>query len=918
MSILNWNEIRSRAVAFSHEWASETSERAESQSFWNEFFEIFGVRRRNVATYELNRRRLGQNTGFIDLFWPGTLLVEHKSRGEDLGSAFLQAGEYLAEIRDSEYPRYVIVSDFEKIRLYDLEQSESGDVEFECRLTELSRHIRRFGFIAGYTTQSYQEESPANKNAVDAVALIHDDLKTSNYLGHKLEILLVRLVFCAFADDTGIFERDWFRNYIVRRTSVDGSDLGGHLGQIFQILATPIEDRQTTLDEDLQELPYVNGQLFDEQLPLPSFNSQMRQLLIDCCNYDWSGISPAIFGSMFQAVMDTELRHELGGHYTSEKNILKVIKSLFLDDLKKEFNQVKTQPRKLREFHEKLATLKFFDPACGCGNFLVVTYKELRLLELEVLKLIHIREIAENQHATQRMLLTIDSYSKINVDCLYGAEIEEFPSRIAELAIWLTDHQMNMKLGQEFGQYYARLPLRTSPHIYNVNILHANWEQLFPKSENNYILGNPPFVSKQKRNEDQIEDMNIVFSNRVHNHLELDYVSAWYIKALDYIQDTNIEVAYVSTNSINQGEQVIILWKYLIEKRITINFAHRTFKWMNEARNRAAVYCVIIGFSFKNRRNKYIFEYETPQSDPLQVKATNINPYLIDFDNMLITSRRAPISPIPPILYGSKPVGGSLLLTDKEKDNILSRDNNASPYILPLISAKEYLHGMNRWCLWLVNASPEAIREIQPIYERVQQVRNERLVSRKEATRRLAEKPYMFAEIRQPTTKYILIPIHSSENRKYVPFSFFEPNVIVHNSCTAIPNATLFDFGIMQSLMHMEWMRTVCGRLESRYRYSNELVYNNFPWPANFEEAKKTEVEKAAQKILDIRTQFPNTILADLYNPLSMPVPLLEAHKALDAKVDSCYGKKNFKIVMERVEYLFGLYKQYTSPLVFS
>lgn len=907
---LTQKEIRDRAAIFAHEWADVSREKAEAQTFWNEFFNIFGITRRRVASFEEPVKRLGDKKGSIDLFWKGNLIVEHKSKGENLDTAYTQALDYFPGIKEQELPKYVLVSDFARFRLYDLEE----DKKYEFTLESLPNNIHRFGFISGYTKRTYKDEDPVNIRVAMKMGELHDALLESGYSGHDLEVFLVRLVYCLFADDTGIFPKDHFHYSIERNTKEDGSDTGSLIETIFQVLNTSPEKRQKTLSEELQQFQYVNGMLFEERLPLPMFNKYMREILLECCSFDWGKVSPAVFGSLFQSIMDPKKRRNIGAHYTAERNILKVVRGLFLDELYREFESVKNDYRKLRQFHDRIAKLRFFDPACGCGNFLIISYRELRRLEIEILRQLHVLSGAVGV----QLETDVSSLSRIDVDAFYGIEIEEFPARIAEVALWLTDHQMNMELSAEFGQTIVRLPLRKSPHIVHGNSLRTDWEMLVPKASETtlYILGNPPFVGKQHRTEEQNHDMEKVCGD-VAGYGVLDYVCAWYVKAAQYIQNTRIKVAFVSTNSITQGEQVGVLWQYLLNKGIKIHFAHRTFRWSSEAKGVAQVYCVVIGFAAFEAPVKRLYDYDTPSSEPMEVAAKNINPYLIDADDLVIVNRGKPICNVPEMMYGSKPTdGGYLLLTDEEKEELLRKEPDASGFIHPLISADEFINGRNRWCLWLKDASPTQIRKMPEVMKQVEAVKEFRQNSKKEATRRLADVPYLFGEPRQPEYDYVVIPRHSSEHRKYVPMGFFSKDYILHDSCSSLPQATLYHFGILTSAMHMAWMRQVCGRIKSDYRYSNQLVYNNFPWPESPTDKKQEQVANAAQKVLDARAEFPDASLADLYDPNAMPKKLLDAHKALDVAVDACYRPSGFKTELERLRYLFELYRKYTEPLI--
>lgn len=905
---LSWNEIKKRAIEFSQEWAEETREDAEAKSFWDGFFNIFGITRRRLASFEEPVKKLGKEYGYIDLFWKSNLIVEHKSKGKDLDKAYSQAIGYFPGLEESDLPKYVLVSDFSRFKLYDIEQ----DTYQEFLLKDLSKNIHHFGFILGYTKKSYKDEDPVNIEAAEMMGKLHDALFESGYTGHQLEIFLVRILFCLFADDTGIFSKDHFSFYLENRTKQDGSDLGMQLAFIFQVLNTPNEQRQHNLDEDVAVLPFVNGSLFKEVLAVPSFDSEMRKTLLNCCQFDWNRISPAIFGSMFQSVMDREKRRNLGAHYTSEKNILKVVKGLFLDELYEEFELCKANIKKLGQFHEKISKLKFFDPACGCGNFLIITYREIRLLEIKILK-----EIYKLSKKSQ-LELDVQIISKIDVDSMYGIEIEEFPARIAEVALWLIDHQCNMRLSEEFGQYYVRLPLKKSPNIVHGNALRLDWSKL-SESIFDFILGNPPFVAKKNRSKEQNSDMDLV-CNQIKNYGLLDYICCWYIKASDYIQDQKTKVAFVSTNSITQGEQVGVLWNHLFKKNIKIHFTHRTFKWTNEARGKAQVFVVIISFANYDTKNKLLYDYETPKSEAMEIQAKNINPYLIDFADVVLINRNTPICNVPQITFGSMPNDdGNFLFTDEEKEEFLKKQPKAKKYIKPLISAKEFLNGEKRWCLWLVNISPAEIRALPEVQKRIENVKKYRLKSERATTVSLADYPNLFGEIRQPKSNYILIPRHSSEHRKYIPIGFFDNNSIASDSCVIIPFASFYHFGVITSLMHNAWMRQVCGRLKSDYRYSNKLVYNNFPWPEKPTSEQVKEVENAVRRMLKVRDEYlqKSSTLADLYDPLARPKTLVDAHKEIDEAVDKCYGfNARNASELRRLGFLFELYEKYTNPLI--
>ena len=901
---LSWNEIKDRALKFSNEWAEETKERAEKDSFWNDFFNVFGISRRRVATFEEPVKKLSGNQGFIDLFWKGTLLVEHKSKGKNLDKAFEQATDYFPGLKDHELPKYILVSDFDKIKLFDLDEK----TEHEFHVSDLYKNVKLFGFIAGYQKRTFKEEDPVNIKAAELMGKLHDQLEEFGYEGHHLEVYLVRLLFILFADDTSIFEKDTFKEFLDQKTNEDGSDLGALMAQFFQVLNTPKEKRLKNLDDHLNQFPYVNGKLFEEFLPIASFNSKMRSILLEASGLDWGKISPAIFGSLFQSVMNPEERRNLGAHYTSEKNIFKLIKPLFLDELREEFEKVKSSSKKLKEFHYKLSTLKFLDPACGSGNFLIITYRELRLLEIDIL-----RELFKKGE----QVLDVSSILWLDVDQFYGIEYDEFASKIAEVAMWLIDHQMNMLVSEEFGQYFARLPLKKAAKIVHKNSLQIDWENVVPKTELSYIIGNPPFYGKSLQTKQQKEDMKLVF-NRVKGAGVLDYVAAWYLRASQYIKGTKIKTGFVSTNSISQGEQTGILWnELLINYNIKIHFAHTTFSWTNEAKGKAAVHCVIIGFANYDIKNKALFIYDDIKGEPYVKSVKNINPYLVEANDLVILKRRQPICNVSKISFGSMPNDGrNFLFTDDERKEFLQKEPNAERFIKPLLGGYEFLNGKNKWCLWLQNIKPNELKNLKEVHKRVENVKNLRLKSTRLATQKLAAFPTLFGEIRQPKNEYILIPLTSSENRRYIPMGFFSSDYILNNTCAAVDNASLFEFGILQSEIHMTWVKYTCGRLESRYRYSNEVVYNNYPWPKEPSEKNKIKVEVKAQKVLDVRLEFPESSLADLYHPLTMPPKLVKAHLELDKAVDLCYRPQAFNNETARIEFLFDLYNQYTAPLL--
>lgn len=936
--MLSWNEIRHRAIAFSREWKGAVSEKSERQTFWNEFFEVFGLKRRTVASFEEPVKKLSGNWGYIDLFWPGRVLVEHKSAGEDLDKAHAQGMDYVRGLLDSgraaESPRWLIVSDFKRIALHDLEPEQDPEMplfkrlppSFEFPLADLHKHIRHFAFIPGYKQHKLDPEDPANIEAAELMAGLHDALLAGGFSGHDLRVLLVRLLFCLFADDTGIFNQQDFKLFIENRTSADGSDTGPKLARLFEVLNTPEDKRQANLDEDLNAFPYVNGDLFAERIAFADFNTRMRGQLIKVTSFEWAKISPAVFGSLFQGVMDAVERRQIGAHYTAEKNILKLIRPLFLDDLRAEFEAAKAdkstrRDARLEALHKKLGTLTFFDPACGCGNFLVVTYRELRALELELLLDLHRNILSETQH---EFSFDVTKLSKVDVDQMYGIEIEEFPARIAEVALWLADHQANIALSEAFGQLYRRIPLQKSPHIVCDNALRVDWKEILPPEKCSYVLGNPPFVGKQYMSAEQKTDLQHAWKNASGIGV-LDFVSCWYALAAEYMRGRqSIRCAFVSTNSICQGEQASVMWCKIIGDMggYKIHFAHRTFSWESEARGKAHVHCVIVGFGPPNgwgNQPKRIYDYDNDPENPTITEVSNISPYLVEGIDIVATPKSRPIYGVPRMIYGSKPTdGGHLIIEHVDYHLFIERNPSCSKYVRPFRGSDEFINGKNRWCLWLEDATPADIRSCPDVLDRISSVKSFRQQSPKEATRKDASTPSLFAEPRQPDSNYLLVPSVSSERRRYIPIGFMPKEVIASNLVFVIPDANEWLFGVLSSDMHMAWTRLTCGRLKSDYRYSNKLVYNNFPWPIDATDAQRAKVEQCAQAVLDARAAFPLSTLADLYDPVAMPPRLVRAHEQLDRAVEKCYRKEPFETDRQRVEYLFELYEKITAPLAVS
>jgi len=731
------NDLKARALAFSQRWADACDEAAQAQSFWLDFLDIFGLSNKRLAQFEHEVRRLGERRGYIDLFWPGKLLVEHKSRGKNLAQAMDQAMGYLHGLSEDEMPELVVVCDFARFECRNLQTQET--LSFETR--HLHKHVMWFGTLAGLKRQALKPEDPVNTKAAERMGRLHDALKVNGYQGHALEVLLVRLLFCLFADDTGIFyPAQSFAGFVRESTRPDGSDLGPRLAQLFQALNTPEAERSPKLDAALATFPYVNGKLFAEALPLADFDTAMRNVLMEASVLDWSQISPAIFGSLFQSIMDTEARRNLGAHYTSEANILKLIGPLFLDELRAKFKRLINHRQKLTEFHQQLGQLRFFDPACGCGNFLVIGYRELRLLELDVLRAMH----ALSEHKEQRTL-DVDTLIQVNVHQFHGIEIEEFPAQIAQVALWLVDHQMNLRVSEEFGQTFARIPLVNSPHIVHGNALQLDWAEVLPPEQCDFVLGNPPFLGKQYQNEAQKTDLARV-THGIKGAGVLDFVCGWYVKAAHYLVKARDQgqpapqCAFVSTNSITQGEQVPVLWGEMQRLGMTIHFAHRTFQWSNEASGKAAVHCVIVGFGLPNQRPKTLFEYDDIQGEAHAVSAKPINAYLLDAPLVFLENRRTAICDVPPMLFGSMPNdGGHLLLSDADKQALVEQEPEAALWIKPFLGAEEFINNGKRWCLWLKDCAPKTLRTMPLVMSRVKAVRQVREASTRANTKELPD-----------------------------------------------------------------------------------------------------------------------------------------------------------------------------------
>lgn len=897
------------AQQFARRWKNEKREEAEAKTFWDEFFRIFNLDRYKTASLEYAVKHHRQKTTkFADVFWAGRLLCEHKSANKDLDKAFAQAASYVDEIRrhnPHDVPRYIIVCDFATMRLYDLH----ADTHLGFALEELPEQIknRNFDFMDGIGRDLKAAEEQANIEAADAVGSLYQAFRADTaYNEHALKQFIIRLLFCFFADDTLIFDKNQFEDYLRRHTKDDGSDTGSTLNQIFQALDTPPDKRPVRMNSELKAFPYVNGNLFADAPEELYFDAQLRTNLLECARRDWAKISPEIFGSLFQSVMDGSERRAAGAHYTEEVNILKVINSLFMDKLRTSFDSAckirgkRERKKAIDDLHQQIASLSFLDPACGCGNFLVIAYRELRRLEDEIIGEL----FAENQ------LLDIATMQRIHISQFYGIELDEYPAQIAKVAMWLTDHQCNLATAARFGTTRPTIPLTDSAEIINTNALRSEWPQA------DYIFGNPPFIGHQLRNAAQQTDVEAVFPPN-GKFGKMDYVAAWYVKAAERMAaQPHIQTAFVSTNSICQGEQAGILWAWLFAQGFKIRFAHRTFQWTSAAKGKAAVHCVIVGFDLlPDNAPRLLFDYPDIQGQPEPHRVANINQYLAADASVIVSSRSNPPAGMAKMTKGSQPTdGGHLLLGATDRQTLLAAHSDLAPFVKPFIGADELIKGKQRWCLWFAQSSAsERARFLKypEIKARIEGVKAARQKSPTPSVREQANEPFFFTQNRQPQSNFLAVPRVSSEKFLYVPMDFFTPDSIISDAVCAIVNADLYLFGVLNSEMHMDWMRTVAGRLESRHRYSPN-VYHSFPFPQADEKQRET-IARLAQKILNERTaereQDHATTLDALYDPDTMPAALKKAHRALDKAVEKLYRTQAFSGDDERIGFLFDLYQ---------
>ena len=909
------------AAAFAQRWKGRGYEKGDSQVFWTELLtEVFGVENPStIIRYEEQVKV--DNTNFIDGHIPSTkVLIEQKSIDKDLrkgikqsdGSLlnpFQQAKRYAAELPYSERPRWIVTCNFSEFLVYDMEQP-NGEPQ-QILLENLGKEYYRLQFLVDAKSEHLSKEMEVSIEAGKIVGRIYEALLTqyddnSPEALRWLNILCVRIVFCLYAEDAGIFTHDQFHNFLV---TYEAKDLRRALRDLFEVLNTPKEKRSKYLQEELAAFPYTNGGLFEEEIEIPQFTEELKQTLLQnaSLDFDWSDISPTIFGAVFESTLNPETRRSGGMHYTSIENIHKVIDPLFLNDLRRELDEIleekveKQRLKKLDSYQDKLASLTFLDPACGSGNFLTETYLSLRRLENEAIR--------ERYHGQMMMGEFVDPV-KVSIQQFYGIEINDFAVTVATTALWISEAQMLTETEHIIHQDIDFLPLRSYTNIHEGNALRIDWETVVPKDHLNYIIGNPPFVGYSLQNKEQKDDILSVFvdidGKPFKTAGKIDYVAGWYYKASELMQHTNIRAALVSTNSITQGEQVAAIWKPLKELfGIHINFAHRTFRWDSEASLKAHVHCVIVGFSNVNVP-KVIYDNDK------QKIADNINAYLIDAPDVYIESRKHPLYDVPEMVTGNRPAdGGHLIIEAEDYDDFIKQEPSSQKYIKKLLGAAEFINNKERWCLWLVDASPSELRNMPLVLKRIQACKEDRENAPDEGRRKLALTPHLFREQLNPET-YIIVPSVSSERRRYVPMGLLTKDTIPTNLVLIIPDATLYHFGILESNVHMAWMRAVCGRLKSDYRYSKDVVYNNFPWPTPTDE-QKTKIEQTAQAILDARAKYPGSSLADLYDELTMPVELRRAHQDNDRAVMAAYGF-DVKTMTESqcVAELFKLYQQLT------
>ena len=883
---LDLNEIRSGLVSFVKEWDNaEGYERGEAQSFVRDLLSAFGITRSRATLYEKRAKRTTTgNQGFIDALVPGIALIEMKSTGKNLTEAEIQALDYVDDLTDNEAPRYVITCDFKNFRILDLEAEPGSDLE-EFTLADLPSKAESLAFFAGYRTRAFgrEREARASIQAAKLMASLYNEIAKSGRLSdEQVSIFMVRLLFCLYADDAAIWPKDLFMEFLETRTADDGSDLGAQLATLFQVLNTPQSDRPKYVDGLLAQFEYVNGGIFAESLPITFLAKTVREALLVCCHFDWGSISPAVFGSLFQAVKDKKARRKLGEHYTTEANILKAIEPLFLDRLNQRFDTNYHSRDGLKALLKELSEVKIFDPACGCGNFLVVALRSLRALELRIQE----RLINLEQKGRQTVLINVPVYTRI--DHCAGIEIDPWPARIASMALHLANHQANKAQELTLGSAPSPLPLIDSGKIEVGNALTMNWEQIFKPSRNVYVVSNPPFLGDTSRSEAQKEELKLVWGGTTSR---LDYVTAWYKKAHEYFSDTEGAYAFVSTNSITQGDQSARLWPAILREGWRISFAHQTFPWTSEVPDQAAVHCVIVGLDNYKRRNTSPVLYEYQKGAQPAARPVNfINGYLLPFDVEYVERSKKPISKmVEPVRYGSKPTDDGNLIVEPEAYAEVMADPVAAKYVHMYVGSRELIHGEDRWCLWLENMDPIDYKRSKILKERIDAVKKFREASNAKSTRDYAEFSHLFRQLARSNDNFLCIPSHVSENRPYFLTNIFPPYVVASNACFFTDDPDGLQFALISSAAFMTWQKAIGGRIKSDLRFGSEITWNTFPIP-EFDSEYKEKLIQAGQRIIYARNAFPERSLANHYDYLPGNKDLLKAHKKLDKLVDKLLG----------------------------
>lgn len=911
---------RHAARTFAEKWSKQKTEKQLAQSFWSDFFHlVVGIEDLMATGIEFEypiKNVVTKTTNFIDVFWAGTVLIEHKSAGKDLNLAEQQARDYLASLAIALRPRIIVISDFARIRVVDVIAGQS--VEFD--LSELPTNLDRFDAIfMAKGERAAHVEVEADIKAAEIMSALYVEFEKNKYEGHAVSVLLIRVLFLLFGDDTQMWKAKAFES-IVREANA--AALGGRLQQLFEALDKEKDERPGNLDPALSVFPYVNGGLFKESLPVFSFTEEMRDRLLAACDYTWANISPAIFGAMLQTIKKKEERRALGEHYTSEANILKVIRPLFLDDYLERMRKSWDDAKGLRALRKELGTKRFLDPAAGSGNFLVVAYRRLREIEHKIIaRLIELEgkltsaggggfNLQVGLDATIGLALQLEQFRAI--------EYEEWSSQIATVAMFLTDHQLNLALEELTGLPPNRFPLKHSAVVRAGNALRLDWREVCPIDNDTFIMGNPPFYGARQLSDEQREDMGVVFGNAKGVN-ELDYVTAWFFKAAKYMEGTTARAAFVATNSITQGEQPPYLWPNLTPLGMGIDFAHRTFEWANDASGQASVHCVIVGFSANAKgTTRPLWSYETVKSEPVMVAVRNINAYLLDAPDVLVPPRSRPLDPrVQKLVYGSMPNDNGHLakISPETAEEIRATDPIAAKYLRRIVGAKETINNLERYCLWLKSANPQDLRDSPVLSARIEEVRKYRARSKRARTIELAAFPALFGEIRQPDSDYLIIPRHSSENRDYFPIARMSPEVITNDAVFLVPDPSLVTFGVLSSRVFEVWTKGLGGRLKNDPRISSTLTYNNFVFPSS-DEASTKKIEEAAQGVLDARDLYPDASLAVLYAPNSTPEELLKAHIALDRAVLNAYGLRITASEVGILERLFALYAELINGLL--